>query len=156
MTRVLHSLDREVLLSEDLAPVLSKWMERKLRAHRREWAAGSDKPNWSDGHAAHVQPFTPLARLALETGIDSRRIYAITTQECASVSLEIADEILMGIDEHVAHFDVYDSREVTAAVREQNELLRNIARANGQYIPPCNRKSQSIIARLRKQYLKAA
>lgn len=150
--------NREVVLTEDLAPVLHKWLTRSLAAHRGEWASDSthEKRKWGDGHTSHCHPFTPLARLALETGIDARRIYGVINQEFASMSLHQADVLLMGIDETISAFDTYPSREVTAAVKEQGAILRNVARANGQYIPPGSRESMTTVARIRKQYLKAA
>lgn len=173
MTLVIHSWDddlpwnaanpepipaeRDVVLTEDLAPALNRWLQKALASHRRTWGANdSVKPSWSDGHTAHTQPFTPLARLALETGIDARRIYGVINQEFASMGLDQADTLLLGIDETVSSFDTYKSRDVTAAVKEQNELLRNIARANGQYVPAGQRNAQTTVARLRKSYLKAA
>lgn len=151
MTRVIQLSDREVLLTEDIGPVIKAWVDRNTRQYRGEWASAG----YGRDVDCFVHPFTPLARLACESKTDARDIYAIINQERNSVDFYKADRILHAIDESVHHFDAYPANEVNAATMEQTEILRNVARARGDYIPP-DKRAKTVFPKLRKRYQRAA
>lgn len=156
MTRVIQLSDREVVLTEDIGPVIQAWAERQSRTFAAEWGKPLTWNHAKGGYIdAYVSPFPPLARLAQEAEIDARDIYSIIKQERVCIDFFKADRILHAIDESVHHFQTYPATEVHSATMEQTAIIRNLARARGDYIPP-GKAAKTAFPRLRKQYLKAA
>lgn len=124
---------REVVITEDIAAVLLPVLSKQ----QREWeqvALGTNNP-----------PIAPLARIAAESGVMERRIYGILNGETLFTDLDITDRLLMaaGITMAMempesAFITTQDANELTI---EHSALMKNIARARGDYVPPSGSKA---------------
>lgn len=159
MTSVLQFHDREVVLVADLAPIITEWLAEQQRIHEREWGTklAVDKgAAWQGSETNNfVRGCGPISRLCFESGLPERRIWGITRGEQASVSLDVADRVMMAMDKHVSDLPVHDYYEVKEAVTMQTELIRQVVRCSGGYIA-LGKQSRTEFPRLRRLLTQAA
>lgn len=144
MGSVVHSEDVEVVLTEDLLPLILPVIRKR-------------EVLWYQNASAHTHqgsngmvPMGVRTQIAFETKMDERQLYRILSGETASVDLIDADALLQACNLHINFVDVYTRSEVKRATQERAEILRWICKANGIYCPPKGcRRAVGEAARLR-------
>lgn len=165
MPKVVDSND-EVVLVEDLAPIINEEMQKREMTWRREWKSDhpyfttnvtrrnefGDKP-LQDG----IRACSPLERLAFEAGLPDRTVRRILTGESAYVCLDFADKLLMAVDRGLWEVTIYKKQEVNEATVEQSALIRLLSKSWGEFIPPHRKRAtghsaaRDAMPRLRKR-----
>lgn len=140
---VIEFQGREVVLVEDIAPMVQEWIDRQEARLKRE------------GHVGWDDVCGPQERLAFESGIPLRRLYGILHGESEAMNLTQADELLFAIDRHISEVEVYCASEARKAAYEQAAILRNIARATGVFIPT-GREARTALPYIKRRLRAAA
>src|SRR5690348_16647648 len=118
---------REVVLVEDLAPLVQRVLDKRQRVYDEENSTMEGR-----------QLIWPVAELAQESGVPERRIYAILKGETAAVDLDVADRLLLACGMFVElelPDAIHPADEVREATMEQASMMPDYARRRGLTIP---------------------
>lgn len=115
--------ESEVVLCDDLAPIVEAWIEKANRRYKLELA-----------DCSRDQMVGPIGQLAFMSGVPERVIYRLRNYEACYVDLDVADALLMAIDHHISEVDVYKKKDVYHAAQELGKLTVLIAKCRGWHI----------------------
>ena len=161
----MQDLNDEVVLVEDLAPIINEELVRRTAIFEREWKRVvsdtnrmifGDKPS---DPGSGILPVTPIQSICNEARTNDRTLRRITHREASYVPLDLADRILMAIDRDLWEVEVYKGTDVRRAVTVQTEILREIAPKHGIVIPPAtgikkSQRSNSQIAQFKSKLIR--
>lgn len=143
--------DSEVVLSEDLVPLIKPEMDRMQRRFEQE---NSSARNGSQSVMG------PLAYISEQAGLDPRAVYRILTGESSFVDLDVADRLCLAVGKFVElELDddcFYLKRDALKAAVEQTTFLRYIARSKGVFVPTEKKARRAWPAQYRRRILKEA
>lgn len=132
---------REVVLTADLAPVLTRLL--KAQQAQMNGIQGPDMVNINQGSAMEM--------VCERSGVPERTMFRILKRESSFVTLDIADKLLHEADGHISMVDVYLEGEARSASVEQAKLIRNLAQCHGYYVAPGSAGARNDIPRLRRK-----
>lgn len=119
---------REVVLTEDLAPLLQRVLDKRQRVYDEENSSCEGR-----------QLIGPVAALSEESKVPERRIYSILKGETAAVDLDVADRLLLACGMFVElelPEAIHPADVVREATMEQAAMIPAWAKARGIPIPP--------------------
>lgn len=121
-------IESEVVLVEEIRPILLDEIQRRTEKWRREWAMDPTTSIWAcyTDSATTAPPCGPVEKICFEAKMEMRALYRITSGETSYVPVDIADRVLMAVDRGLWEVGIYKKSEVFPAVKEQTLMVKSL------------------------------
>lgn len=138
-------IESEVVLVEEIRPILLDEIERRTDKWRREWGMDPNTSVWASYSAGDAcPPCGPVEKICFEAGIEMRALYRIQSGESTYVDMDVADRVLNAVDRGLWEVTIYKKSEVLPAAKEQAKMLTAEMRRRGI---PVNKSSVPVARR---------